>query len=253
MLRRLAVAACLLALAGALPAADAGAAQVRAFQQAMAGQDQVAKKRAIAALASRSVGNDDEILPLLIGAVGDRQASEAAIAALRTRTGLTPAAGRGEGGYPGYPNGDSTAAWNAWLTARKAERDKQEELKKAKEAAEEAKKKAEEAAKPKEGEGKEGEATADGAATPGEPTGTPAEGAPVAKPEAPKAPPGRDPEFGGLDRITFRTGGSLLCYVLSKRIDSEGNLVSVRIVHPDQGGEETLAAELIARIEDDIR
>ena len=74
----------------------------------------------------------------------------------------------------------------------------------------------------------------------------------------------RDPDYWGgelpsrkgqfnFDRITFKTGGSLLCYVLGKRLDVDGGMVSVRIMHTDQGGEETLAADLIARIEEEIK
>jgi len=44
-----------------------------------------------------------------------------------------------------------------------------------------------------------------------------------------------------------------VCFILSKRMTADGVLQSVRIVHQNNGGEETLAAELIARIDEDVR
>ena len=243
-----------LLVASLLAAADPALA---AFDRAMAGQDQAEKKSAIAALANRSVGTDDVVLPLLVRAVADRQAHDAAVAALRARTGLQPAPTRGAGGYPAYPADDTAAAWNGWLAARTAARAAEEKLKETAKAAEEAKQTAAEAEAKAEAKGDEpaGEASAAAAgdeaavAAPGEGDAS----ATAVTADKPKAEPGRDPEFGGLDRITFKTGGSLLCYVLGKRLDVDGGLVSVRLMHTDQGGEETLAAELIARIEEDIK
>ena len=226
-----------------LSAADPALA---AFESAMAGQDQAAKKSAIAALANKSVGTDDQVLPMLVRAIADRQAHDAAIAAMRTRTGMQPAAGRGAGGYPAYPADDSGGAWSGWIAARSAARAAEEKLKETAKAVDEAKKKT--ALADARAAGKTDEATN------GQEALNPAEGADaIAVAEVPTAEPGRDPEFGGLDRITFKTGGSLLCYVLGKRLDVDGGMVSVRIMHTDQGGEETLAADLIARIEEEIK
>ncbi len=229
-----------------LSAADPALA---AFESAMAGQDQSAKKAAIAALANKSVGTDDQVLPMLVSAIGDRQAHDAAVAAMRTRTGMQPAAGRGAGGYPAYPADDSAGAWSTWITARTAARAAEEKLKETAKAAEEAKKTATKAAEKADGktDAKDAGEAIDPAATgeAADPT--------AATPDAPPAEPGRDPEFGGLDRITFKTGGSLLCYILGKRLDTDATVVSVRVMHIDQGGEETLAADLIARIEEDIK
>ena len=255
-LRLLALAPLLVAslLAAADPAAGPA---LRAFERAMAGQDQAEKKSAIAALANRSLGTDDEVLPLLVRAVADRQARDAAVAALRARTGLQPAPTRGAGGYPAYPSDDSAVAWNGWIAARNAARAAEEKLKETAKAAEEAKQAAADADAKAEAKGEEptGEASAEAPSGDGAVIAAPAEGdaTATAAAEKPKAEPGRDPEFGGLDRITFKTGGSLLCYVLGKRLDVDGGLVSVRLMHIDQGGEETLAAELIARIEEDIK
>jgi hypothetical protein len=44
----------------------------------------------------------------------------------------------------------------------------------------------------------------------------------------------------------------LVGYIVNKRTDQDGNLISVRVVHRDQGGEETLSADLIARIDEDV-
>jgi len=221
-----------------------------AFQRAMASQSSDDKRRAIAALASG--GDDGEALPLLISALGDRQANTAAIDALRARTGLTPPKNRAAAsGYPGYPGSDGAGDWQAWLTARTSEKDKDAKLKELQQLAEEAKTKAEEAKAEAEGKGKKPEA---GAVEPklgpdGKPLPEVADGdAVIAKPVL---PPRSD--LGGLDRITFRTGGSLVCYLMSKRFDIDGKLVSVRVIHTDEGGEETLNADLIARIDEDVQ
>ena len=232
-----------------LAAADPARA---AFQSAMAGQDQAAKKAAIAAIANKSVGTDDEVLPLLVSAIADRQGHDAAVAAMRTRTGLQPAAGRGAGGYPAYPADDSAGAWSGWIAARSAARAAEEKLKATAKAADEAKKAAAKA--DAKAEAKSDDKTAGDDPQAVDPDAAAAEGGDaLVTPAVPKAEPGRDPEFGGLDRITFKTGGSLLCYVLGKRLDVDGGMVSVRIMHTDQGGEETLAADLIARIEEEIK
>lgn len=218
--------ACLLVLSS-LQLLQAADDPIAAFKAAMQSDDSVAKKEAIHVLASRSVGSDDEVLPLLIQAVSDRQASEIAIQALRARTGLVPAAKKGAGGYPAYPSSDSPADWQAWLAARAKDRE-QDELKKK---IEEDEKKAEEKA---------------AAPAPAATESKPAESQPVVE----EAPP---TDFGKLDRIVFKSGSMLLGYIVNKRTDADGNLISIRIVHQDQGGEETLSADLIARIDEDIR
>jgi hypothetical protein len=88
------------------------------FDQAMLGQDFDAKRQAVRALGDPAVGNDDDILPRLVAAVEDRQASDDAIMALRERTGLIPSRWRGQSHYPGYPWSDDPQAWQAWLIER---------------------------------------------------------------------------------------------------------------------------------------
>ena len=100
-----------LLLGGALPAADAAAA----FREAMAGDDASAKKEAIRAVSSLP---EEVAIPLLISAVGDRQAGDPARLALRTVTKLTPPARKSSSTYPGFPSSDDAAGWSAWMEAR---------------------------------------------------------------------------------------------------------------------------------------
>lgn len=212
-------------LACSLLAAGESAA-VTAFKQAMAGDDGTAKQQAARALASKDAGEDWDVLPLLVQAASDRQAQQAAIDALRSRTGLTrPARGKGGTGYPGYPVTDDGPGWSAWLAGWQKANPKKEAPKKP-------------------------------AATPAAgPTGeTPAEGTPGETAAPPVAPPPRIPtdDLGRLDRIVYKSGRSLIAFVRSKRLDGDGNLVSVRVVHRDGVGEEVVDAGVIARIEEDI-
>ena len=190
------------------------------FQNAMSGNDAGAKKSAARALGSKDAGKDADVLPLLIGAIADRQAGEAATAALQARTGKTPVGGL-------YKNGQdpavTQAAWQVWFEDwKKSQQIKKLEKKDEPKAEVETKPVKEETTKP---------------STPSEAT-------------VPTAPA---PDLGKLDRINFKSGGSLLCFIQSKRTDADGNLLSVRAVHPDGSGEEIIAADLISRIEEDIR
>ena len=195
---------------------------VAALQAALGGSDAVAKKTALRAVASKDAGSDDEVLPLLVGAIADRQAGEAAVSALSSRTGAAPTGGS-------YVTGVDPAkiqgAWQKWYEDWK----KAQEIKKLKKKDE---KKPVEAAKPQ-------------VATSTDVPKTPSEDKAAA--------PAPAEDLGKLDRVLFKAGGSLLCYVQSKRTDADGNLISVRVVHPDGSGEETIAADLISRIEEDIR
>jgi hypothetical protein len=207
-----------LALIGVSLCAEDSAA-VTAFKQAINGDDGVAKREAIRALASKSAGDDWDILPLLVQATGDRQAQQWASEALQARTGLSkPSRGKGGSGYPGFPTTDDGAGWSAWLTGWKKDNEKK-------------KPKAEEQVKP--------------AASTSDST----EAAPVAI-----APPPRIPtdDLGKVDRIVYKSGRSLIAFVRAKRLDGDGNLVSVRVVHRDGVGEEVIDASVIARIEEDI-
>jgi hypothetical protein len=229
-MRRLLIPALLTLLSVGAWAAENSA--ISDFKTAMQGQDATAKKTAVKALANPSAGSDADVLPLLVQALSDRQVSDQALEALRARTGLQPPTNKrlGGPGYPGYPKDDSSGSWSAWLDERKKAKEQEELLK---------------ALKDKEtgdkGKGKDGKAPGDAPIT-DDPSG-------VAKP----APTVVDTDLGTLDRVILKTGGALLCYVLNKRLDADGNLISVRIAHPDGGGEEVLQAEFISRIEEDVK
>jgi hypothetical protein len=203
-------------------------AAVAAFHKAMAGDDFTVKRAAIEALVSKDAGDDDTILPLLIAIVDDRQGSEPAIKALRARTGLAPAEGgsyRQSSAYPGYPASDSRASWDAWLAARTKDIETKKTL------AEIEKKIDKVAEQTKPGEAKPEEATAEVI-----------------------APPPRIPtdDLGKPDRLVYKSGRTLIAFVRSKRLDGDGNLVSVRVVHLDGAGEEVIDAAGISRIEEDV-
>ena len=215
----------LCAVLAPLAAADSAAAS--AFSQAMGAEDYTAKKRAMQELIGLPKDQDDTVLTLLVGAVEDRQIGRTAVSALRSRTGLSPGASRSGSGYPGYPSDDSASAWQAWLAARKAEMD-------IKAKAKELEKKIEKIAeKEKVAAAQDPEAV-------------------TADPRAPQNLPAPT-DLGGLDRIHFANGSTLLGYIISRRADAEGNLVSIRVAHPDGAGEESIIAELIARIDEDIQ
>ena len=222
-----------------LHAADDSEAKAK-FDQAFTKGESTDKKEALRAAQSLGKDQDDLAFELLIRGVSDRQVHDEAVMALRARTGLQPTLMNRGNGYPGYPASDDASEWNNWLGQRKKEKDA---LKKTAENT--AKLKALEEAEKKKAEAKDGKP----GETPVVEGGKPAEGdKPVAKPvhEQPS-------DLGMLDRIVFKSGGSLVCYVLSKRTNADGVLVSVRVVHQNNGGEEILAADLIARIDEDIR
>lgn len=215
------------------------------FEKAFTKGEASDKKDALRMAQGLGKDDDDLAFELLIRGVSDRQVHDEAVMALRARTGLQPTLLNRGSGYPGYPASDDASEWNNWLGQRKKEK---EALKKIADNA--AKLKAlEDAEKKKAAEskdGKPGEKTDEQPAPEGE---KPADGEkPVAKPahEQPS-------DLGKLDRVVFKSGGSLVCYILSQRVSADGKLQSVRVVHQNNGGEEILAADLIARIDEDIR
>jgi hypothetical protein len=234
------------ALAGpaALHAGDAPAAPpppdpqaVVDFGPAMASGDSTVKREALRAVIALGKEFDDAAYKCLIQATGDRQTHDDGVLALRSRSGLSPGILNSGPGYPGYPVSDSGADWAAWLAART--KDKAEKKQIADQAA-----KIKDLEKKKDEKDKVGDKPAD---KPGD------AGAPAAS-EAKKAPAEQAPsDLGKPSRIIFRNGGSLVCYVIFKRTDPDGVLQSVRIIHLDGGGEETLTADLIARIEESAR
>lgn len=195
-------------------------AAVKTFKAAMAGDDNTAKRDAIRGIASKSAGADWDILPMLVQAMSDPKCVEWASEAMQSRTGVSkPSRGKGGPGYPGFPVTNDAAGWQAWLTGWQRDNKPKEE------------KKPEAAPAPAVAPGADGETTA-----------------------APIAPPPRIPtdDLGKLDRIVYKSGRSLTAYVRSKRVDADGGLISVRVVHRDGVGEEVIDAGLISRIEDDV-
>ncbi len=225
-------------------AADGDAVKAQ-FEKAFSQGQSSDKKEALRAAQALGKDQDDLAFELLIRGVNDRQVHDEAVMSLRARTGLQPTLLNRGNGYPGYPASDDASEWNNWLGARKKDQETQKKIadgeKKIKELEEVEKKKA--------AEGKDGVKPGDA------PAAAPAGGDKPADGDKPVAKPVYEPpsDLGKLDRIVFKTGGSLVCYVLSKRMNADGLLQSVRVVHQNNGGEETLAADLIARIDEDIR
>jgi hypothetical protein len=235
-------------------AADQGKDPLAIFNKALGSGDSTEKREALRGLAGLGKDKDDEVLAALVKAVGDRQTHDDAVMALRSRIGLEPTINNRGTGYPGYPNSDEPSDWSSWLAQRTKDKEQQKKL------AENAKKLKEleekEKAKKDGKEPKEGSEPKDGSKD-GKGEGQAAQGdkPAVEGGEKPKASIAVEAptDLGKPDRIIFKNGGSLVCYILSKRTDSSGVLQSVRLVHVDGGGEETIAADLIARIEEDIR
>jgi hypothetical protein len=214
---------------------------IKNFAEAFAGDDSTPKREAVRSVSSLGKENDDEAYKLLVQAVNDRQTHDDAVLALRTRTGLAPTINNRGTGYPGYPNSDDASDWNAWLAARTKEKSDAKKI-----ADQELKLKALENPKKKDS------ATKD---APGKDGTTPPASGETATVTAPPAPRQAEPpnDLGHPSRIIFKNGSSLVCYVTSKRLDSDGVVQSVRIVHLEGGGEETLSADLIVRIDENIR
>lgn len=215
------------------------------FEEAFSKGEASDKKEALRLAQSLGKDQDDLAFELLIKGVNDRQVHDEAVMALRARTGLQPTLLNRGSGYPGYPASDDASEWNNWLSQRKKDKETQKKIAEG----EKKLKEMEDAEKNKTGDGKTGDKPADGTDKPADPATAGTE--PGDKPAQPAYEPPSD--LGRLDRIVFKTGGSLVCYILSKRVNADGLLLSVRIVHQNDGGEETLAAELIARIDEDVR
>ncbi len=207
---------CTLLLAASLAwSADA----VADAQAAMASNDATAKKSALRALGSKGAGDDAAAISLLIGALSDRQGGEAAVNALKSRTGASP---KGGTWIPGK-EADTIEAWQGWY------------------AAEQQKKKVADLQKKADAPAKKKPVVEQNTEDVPQPEAKPAKV--VVLPE----------DLGRLDRIILKAGGSMLCYIQSRRTDADGNLVSLRIVHPENGGEEILPAALVSRVDEDIR
>jgi hypothetical protein len=236
----------LLALALAASAATAMASDANdplaTFSKALASGDSTEKREAMRALSGLGKEKDDQVLSALVQAVGDRQTHDEAVMALRSRIGMEPTINNRGTGYPGYPNSDEASDWSNWLAQRTKDKEQQKKI------AENAKKLKELEEKEKKDKDKK-DGKDDKTAKEGD------QAAPTEGGDKPKAPVAAETpsDLGKPDRIIFKTGGSLVCYILSKRTDSNGVVQSVRLVHLDGGGEETIPYDLISRIDEDIR
>lgn len=234
--------------APALSAADASEVKAK-FDEAFTKGEASDKKEALRLAQGLGKDQDDLAFELLIKGVNDRQVHDEAVMALRARTGLQPTLLNRGSGYPGYPASDDASEWNNWLAQRKKDKETQKKIaeqdQKLKEI-EEAEKAGKDGKGGKDGDKPTGEAATGDGEKPADPATADGE-----KPAQPAYEPPSD--LGRLDRIVFKTGGSLVCYVLSKRVNADGVLQSVRIVHQNNGGEEILSADLIARIDEDVR
>ncbi len=206
------------------------------FKKVMAGNDSAKKKKAISSF--RASKKDNEKLAVLIAAIGDRQVGKYALEAVERATGLKSSKrGGANPGYPGYPVTRDQSGWSAWLSAKKkveAEKKKMAEIEKK---AKEAEKKAQEAADggDKKEEGKEDKADGD---------------APVVAKKEEK--PDHE-KYGKIDRIIFKNGNLLMCYIISKQVDLDGKLTSIDIVHKNGAGQESLDAKMISNFEENVK
>jgi hypothetical protein len=222
-----------------IPAAAADQGQdprIGTFDQTLQTNDYTAKKQALRRV--MAVDDDDAVYAALVRAAQDRQMETFALSLLRQRSGLQPATGSGGNpGYPGFPATDTPGGWAAWNQARLEEQRKEAELAAAKELAQEAKVQAAQAK-----ELATDSATAEAASDTSSVATTPADRTQ------------RPPEAAGtLDRVIFTDGSILLCYIIAKRIDLDGDLTSITIRHRQGGGEEDIDAAIIARVEEDVR
>lgn len=210
---------------------DASAAAVAAFTQSFAGGDEAAKRAALPAVIALGRDADDTVYRLLVQAVGDPQTHDVAVPALRARSGLSPTFFDHGPGYPGYPQSDATADWNAWLASRTQDKEKERTL------ADLSRRLAALST-----------AAATTTAVPAPGSGPPAEASEHQHAPSATAPPG---DLGRLSRIIFTDGATVVGHILSRHKDADGTVIAVEFIHRDGGGREVIPIDRIARIEDD--
>ena len=188
--------------------------EVVRVQLALKGDDATEKRTALRALAGSHVGTDEQVIPLLIDAIGDRQGGESAVRALISRTGQTPLSGEWKN------NARKTrSAWNIWFEKWKIGQRIKDLEKKLHVRAQVEKNEPDLTVKK-------------------QPSGS-----------AVRAPEVSN-DLGKLYRIIFKSGGSFKCFIKAQIVNHDGTLNSVRIVHTEGPGEETIDATLITRIDD---
>jgi len=211
-----------------LGAADSSA--LADFQQALNSEDYQAKKSSLSKLP-----RDDSIIPALLGALGDRQIGERALDKLKSvASGLL--------GAPPSPSGrrltgELIGEWRQWHSAYQTN----------KQALAEAAKLEEQLQKLQEQQdGSDDPATAvsDGTTT-GAGTG--------GEEKTSYMQPETDLDLGKLDRIFFNDGSIMSCYIMLKRRDLNGNLTSIKVMHKNHAGTQTIESRLISHIDEDYR
>ena len=190
--------------------------EVNRVRLALTGDDANEKKSALRAIAEPDIGPDDQVIPLLILAIDDRQGGESAVNALILRTGQTPVSGE-------WKNNMRTTrlAWINWFQKWK----QGQRIKNMENSPETEKETQVEKNKPIQTPVKQ-DAAVNRIVT-------------ISK-----------DDMGKFNRILFKSGGSIVCVIKEITVDGDGTLLSVRIVHADGMGEETIDAILIRQIDD---
>ncbi len=232
---------------------------VTQFREAMTTQNAQRKQAAVAALTS--LPDRDQAYTLLLQATEDRQTRRHAYAALATISGVSARSrpdSRGQigSGYPEHPEHNSPQAWAQWVAAWRQEQAEKRRMAELQQAVAEAQAAAEKALQ---------EAQNDAAEKSAEDNGHDQDDDDPDSDEdvdQDKSADNDDDDAGTsdqtakqrpLDRIIFTNGGTMLCHVITRRIDLDGQLTSVVIEHRDGGGREVIDAALIARIEEGAR
>lgn len=223
-------------LAISAPATHAADKTLENFKKAMSGNNAGDKKKAIAAMAS---GGEDELrLPALIKAINDRQVGKLALEAVERRTGLKPGLRSGTNpGYPGYPTTRDAAGWSKWWSDKQAKEAEEARLKELEERADETDEEIAQAAQDDEN---------------GEPDDEQGDGETETK-SVKKSSKSDHEKYGKIDRIIFKNGNLLMCYIISKQVDLDGNLTSIDVVHKNGAGQESLDAKMISTFEEDVK
>ncbi|NRA39083.1 MAG: hypothetical protein HRU15_13145 [Planctomycetes bacterium] len=193
------------------------ASLLKRFKTILAGNNFVEKKKIVAEIARG--GNDADRMPLLIQAAHDRQVRDAALLALQQRTGLRPSVISGDNrGYPGFPKVNSASGWDEWWKMKVT---LQVRIK----------------------------------------PGSQDRGLDIKKKEREEDKPILVAEkkksevrgLGKIDRVIFKQGGMLMCYIMKRNIDAEGKLLSIDIIHKSSSDKENISAQLIDEINENVR
>jgi hypothetical protein len=101
---------------------------ITTWKAAVAGSDPSTIRAALKQVLALGPAVNEQVLPILVQAVGLATTHDIAVETLRQRTGLQPGLHNFGTGYPNYPLSDATADWNSWLQQRSQDLAKQHEL-----------------------------------------------------------------------------------------------------------------------------